>query len=189
MTSDRLAEPYPPIPTLASKKPISTFAEHVASELGFCPGDVLEPLVTRLGGKMSYFFGQGVGNEPPPAIVAREMRDFTIFIPTNTSQIRDRFTIAHELGHLFLHLPMVQKRHPGASMRATRWVDPTDPDQQRAEVEANWFAASFLMPGEAFRNDWDSLPTSGRLETIARRFAVSSLAAQYRANALGLSAV
>jgi Zn-dependent peptidase ImmA (M78 family) len=36
---------------------------------------------------------------------------------------------------------------------ATRWVDETNENLKRAEWEANWFAAAFLMPSGAFPMD------------------------------------
>jgi Zn-dependent peptidase ImmA (M78 family) len=85
------------------------------------------------------------------SIVARALNDFEIIISEHTSPRRDRFTIAHELGHLFLHLRMVHEDQPVAVMRATRAVDESDDAQMRAEWEANWFAAQLLMPREEFR--------------------------------------
>ncbi len=95
---------------------------------------------------------------------------------------RDRFTIAHELGHLFLHYPQFKASNPSIPMKATRWVDASDPEQQRAEWEANWFAAAFLMPGGAFSACW-----RGVVRDAASRFAVSTQAAEIRAKDLGLS--
>ena len=61
---------------------------------------------------------------------------------------RQRFTIAHELGHLELHRPMitssvhVDKNFP-ALMRDPRTATGTE----RIEIDANRFAAELLMPG------------------------------------------
>jgi Zn-dependent peptidase ImmA (M78 family) len=52
---------------------------------------------------------------------------------------RERFSIAHELGHYVLHSLFGQKK-----IRAARYG--SDP----IEWEANWFAAAFLMPEELF---------------------------------------
>lgn len=95
-----------------------------------------------------------------------------------TSSERDRFTIAHELGHYFLHFPLVRKKFPGASMVATRWVDETDTDQRRAEWEANWFAAAFLMPNDLFKADADL--SSNDIQYLSLKYGVSMHAAQIR---------
>jgi hypothetical protein len=175
-----------PIPTRASKGAVHQFGEHVAQHLGFTPGGALEPIVNLLGGKVqpvSPFEENGLG---PPSIVVRGMRDFTIFLPTTTSPQRDRFTIAHELGHLFLHFPMVQRQKLGTAMVATRLVNESDTDQQRAEWEANWFAAAFLMKESAFAEVWRA--ARGGAAEVAVRFGVSEQAASIRARSLGLIA-
>jgi len=60
----------------------------------------------------------------------REGRDF-IFINTAKSAERRRFDLAHELGHLVLHQKIRKNR------------------SKQLEDEANEFASSFLMPGDA----------------------------------------
>jgi predicted transcriptional regulator len=175
-----------PVPTNASKARISAFAEDVARRLGFEPGDALEPLVTRLGGKIVYHnpVRSPLGG-PPESIRVVSPRNFSIYIPSTTSLERDRFTVAHELGHLFLHYPMVNRENPRVCMVATRWVDETDQVQRRAEWEANWFAAAFLMPSAAFREEYRR--TNSKLELVAERFCVSTQAAEVRAKNLNLS--
>jgi predicted transcriptional regulator len=174
-----------PISTRASKGQVHLFAEHVAGQLQFRPGDSLEPVVTRLGGKIEYHSPLDTQGRAPESIIVENMRAFTIYVPSTTSPQRDRFTIAHELGHLFLHYPMVQKLHPGSPMVATRWVDPSDPEQQRAEWEANWFAAAFLMPEAPFRQHWTSKHADASL--VAAAFGVSEQAASVRAKSLALA--
>ncbi|MCC7426421.1 MAG: ImmA/IrrE family metallo-endopeptidase [Alphaproteobacteria bacterium] len=179
-------EKQKPIPTHAGKQQISKFAEGIADRLQFRPGDSLEPIVIRLGGKIDYADLSDPSEQPPESIVVKPLSEgrveFTIYIPTTTTPQRDRFTIAHELGHVFLHFPMVQRSHPRAEMHATRWVDTTDKVQQRAEWEANWFAAAFLMPEIQFREVWER---SSR--EAVRLFRVSEQAASIRAQSLGLS--
>jgi predicted transcriptional regulator len=172
----------PPVPTRASKERVHDFAEDVARRLGFHPGDLLEPIVSSLGGTIALqspfdFFDE------PPSIVVEGPRKFTIHLPVTTSPRRNRFTVAHELGHLFLHYPMVQKAKPGACMVATRQVDEHDPTQQRAEWEANWFAAGFLMPRGQFLARLSAL--RGDVSAVAEEFDVSLSAASLRAKTLG----
>jgi hypothetical protein len=171
---------YAPMPTNASKISVSRFAEHIAKDLKFNPGDPIEPVVSALGGAIS--FKNPVGSEKPDSIRVQPDGTYQIFLSTMTSQKRDRFTIAHELGHFFLHFPLVQKANPGAGMRATRWVDDSDPIQQRCEWEANWFAASFIMPEREFRDSY----RIGGITSVAEDFDVSGSAAEVRARSLGL---
>lgn len=103
---------------------------------------------------------------------------------------RQRFSIAHELGHLKLHtqrLMFVDKLFRVATT-------PTEMDwvRRREEVEANGFAAALLMPEHfidaALRRHVDqggSVNGDAMLHDLARRFEVSSEAMQYRLTNLG----
>jgi len=173
-----------PIPTNASKARISRFGEDLADKLGFEPGDALEPIVAKLGGRIVYHNPTSHSGLAPESIRVTGGREFIIFIPSTTSLERDRFTIAHELGHLFLHYPMVNRTRPNAWMVATRWIDEVDPVQRRAEWEANWFAEAFLMPSDAFRKEFECLRCS--ISETAARFGVSTSAAEVRAKNLQL---
>lgn len=173
-----------PIPTRASKDQIHIFAEEIAKQLNFGAGDDIELLVKRLGGRIQVKNPVNYAGHYPESIVIRAPTDFTIFVPSMTSLERDRFTIAHELGHLALHYPVFSQRYPGKTMVATRWVDDTDPDQQRAEWEANWFAGGFLMASTAFRETFHACGKN--LSMVAVKFGVSKSAAEVRAKNLHL---
>ena len=165
----------------ARKASVEDFAESVATQIEFSPGDSIEELVERVGGKL-VVGSSGTRDHQSGSIVAQALDDFTIYVSRHTSLTRDRFTIAHELGHLLLHLGPIKKANSDAVMRATRWVDEDDPTQKRAEWEANWFAASFLMPSELFREIFGQ----GNTDATAKKFGVSVSAASIRAKSLGL---
>jgi len=170
-----------PEPIRASKASISNFAETAAAKLGFGPGDCIEPLVSRLGGRIRYKDAPATG-EVPESIVVRSEKDFTIFLPSMTSPEWDSFTIARDLGHLFLHYPGVKSRNPDARMVTKQWIAENDADQKRAAWEANWFAAAFLMPREAFVDTYTKRGT--RDAAVVFRTSVQS--ADIRAKSLGL---
>ena len=174
-----------PLPTLASKEGVHRFAEEVGQKVGYHPGFSIEPIVTELGGSIVHLSPFAVGGEPPPSIYVVNNRKFTIYLPITTAPRRNRFTIAHELGHLFLHYPMVQRDVPGAAMEATRWVNEDDADQRRAEWEANWFAAGFLMPENHFR-ELCRVHNNDR-GAIAEALDVSEPAVHIRARNMGLA--
>lgn len=173
---------YVPKPLGASKAGVERFAEDLAKKIGFGPGDSIEELVQRVGGKL-VVGTSGFGDEDSGSIIARDTDDFDIFVSGHTSLKRDRFTIAHEIGHLLLHFKSIKDEDPGAVMRATRYVDPGDREQQRAEWEANWFAAAFLMPSEEFTEAF----RAGGVENAALICDVSLHAAKIRAENLNLS--
>lgn len=105
----------------------------------------------------------------PPVIVVNE----------NHHPRRQRFSIAHELGHLFLHDgPEIFHRH--------EFHKPND----AVEVQANYFAAEILMPAdavlrEASRVNLDML-TDRSVLLLARRFDVSVAAMTARLERLKL---
>jgi len=165
----------------APKANVEQFAEDTAKKLGFNVHDSIEDFVQRMSGRL-LIGSSGHGDDESGSIIASSFDEWTIYVSRHTSLTRDRFTIAHELGHLLLHLGPIKNANPDAIMRATRWVDLDDPEQKRAEWEANWFAAGFLMPQEAFSIAYDT----GGAASAALKFGVSLSAAKIRAQSLGL---
>ena len=171
-----------PSPLGASKAAVYSFAEDVAKHVKYEIRENMRAFVSRLGGRISFHEEVRPDDDFPESIVVQPTGEFQIFLPTVTTAERDRFTIAHELGHLFLHFPKVKRDHPGSPMAATRRVDQNDAVQKRAEWEANWFAAAFLMPEQTFRQYHAAHGAAG----AAAKFGVSQSAAEVRASTLGL---
>lgn len=107
--------------------------------------------------------------------------------------MRQRFTIAHELGHLLLH----RYTTPHADGRQIRFRDEdSSKGSVREEVEANQFAAEVLMPEDLIRahlkmsfdlaDDTADREAVERLTRLAKRFEVSVQALSFRvANLIG----
>lgn len=102
---------------------------------------------------------------------------------------RQRFSIAHELGHYLMHAdqPTVFVDEMLVHFRA----DPHGVASDEREVEANAFAAALLMPGTWLKQDLaekniDALFGDRPLEQLARRYEVSTLALSIRMVNLGL---
>lgn len=103
---------------------------------------------------------------------------------------RQRFTIAHELGHWALH--------PGHELILDVPVRVNLRDKTSGmasdieEIEANSFAAALLMPEHLIRHQLSHLPASQRREpditaaALARVFKVSTAALNFRLINLGL---
>ncbi|ANS43745.1 ImmA/IrrE family metallo-endopeptidase [Serratia inhibens] len=88
---------------------------------------------------------------------------------------RQRFTIAHELGHFIKHSSQIDFFEDKVFFRNGETND--------FEIEANKFAAELLMPELAFR---DFIENSSKLVSdIADFFHVSSMAVRVRAKQLG----
>src|SRR5258707_210792 len=97
-----------------AKAEVDKYAAKAAGVLGFKPGADISALVKTLGGRIHVedLFGT-LGDED--TIYVHKAEDFDIILSTISSPRRDRFTIAHELGHYFLHskqgrLPLVAAR-------------------------------------------------------------------------------
>lgn len=173
---------YDPKPTNWPKMSVDGFAAKIAGMLELKPGADLQPTVESLGGEIVYGW-QTLDEYDGGSIVVRAKDDFTIYLSELTSPKRDRFTIAHELGHLILHyMPLVEQHGEDIVMRATREKRAGDPVHERAEWEANWFAAGFLMPREIFTTKAGEL-REGQLATY---FNVSPSAIAIRKKTLGL---
>lgn len=160
-------------PLGASKRSIMEAASNYAKRhLG--NGLTIEALVQKLGGKITYLGPSDIDRRDEESILIRREGDFEIFLPPHTSVARDRFTIAHELGHYLL-----QYGEKDGPKHAGRSMGPTD---DRVEWEANWFAAGLLMPEDEFKEAIEKYDSD--YDKIARQFGVSKKAAEIRAQDL-----
>lgn len=167
-----------PTPSRATKSKIFSFAEMQRVKTGLKNGFDLPNLVKKNRGELSYI--GFMDDDQTDAIVVESDGSFRIRLSSHTGALRDNFTIAHELGHLVLHWPLVRKNNPGCGMRATRKVDDTNESLRRCEWEANWFASAFLMPEVAFKEAY-------RAGNASEIFGVTQSAVEVRAKALGIN--
>ena len=96
-------------------------------------------------------------------------------------EVRQRFTIAHELAHLLLHQPTFQiDEHAFVAFRNPESSKATDP----AEVEANQFAAALLMPegllAKSVRDLGENPDAERAILELSKRFLVSQEAMTIR---------
>ncbi|MCX8016832.1 MAG: ImmA/IrrE family metallo-endopeptidase [Rhodocyclaceae bacterium] len=102
-----------------------------------------------------------------------------ITVNANEAWVRQRFTVAHELGHWALgHLRHGQRLFRDAPASFTLAAG----GQER---EANAFAAAILMPADALRFVMQE-GVAETLEGLARMFDVSQAAMHWRVHNLGL---
>jgi IrrE N-terminal-like domain len=71
-------------------------------------------------------------------------RRWAIIVNSGQALVRQRFTIAHELGHLLLH--RYSQPHADAGFKVRFRDENSSLGSIREEVEANQFAAELLMP-------------------------------------------
>lgn len=122
---------------------IASFAEQVASTMGFDPGADIEALVNRLNGKIEYC--------PPnedlfkvASITVEKEGAFIIRLSALLFPLQKRFSIAHELGHLFLH-----SRYGEYPLEAYHNLEK---ENTQVESEADEFACALLMPSKIFKS-------------------------------------
>lgn len=151
------------------KERVEAYAENVAVFANFDVGDDPADIVEQLGGNIEFQELDEWASESG-SIFVHDSCDFDILLSHYTSPLRDKFTVAHELGHYFLHsnqgdIPIIAHRAGSG----------------RVEWEANWFAAGLLMPSDRFKIAWKKY---GDLSRVASEFGVSEDAARVRRDAL-----
>lgn len=129
----------------------------------------LEVIAAKLGFKSLAFEGR---SDISGAI---DHRNKTIFVNKSEALVRQRFTLAHEIGHAVLH-PNEDKVDFRNNL--------VGPSIDIKETEANRFASELLMPSEIFKKAWKERGQD--VFRMAAFFGVSHAAAGYKAKNLGL---
>lgn len=119
-------------------------------------------------------------------ILIRKENRSLMGINSTESSVRQRFTIAHELGHYFLHGNrdvFVEYRDNGERVNKVRGFK---------ETQANIFAASVLMPRDLLEKDFQKIVKNDMLDEhhitfLAEKYDVSEKAMSFRLMNLGLS--
>jgi Zn-dependent peptidase ImmA (M78 family) len=163
---------------------ISALADTVRDSLELDIPVDLNEAVKRLGGLLCEI---RIDESQPEATVRKAGERFEISLRHNAIPARKRFSIAHELGHLFLHMGYLrdpetwQKSHDYKDSIYHRFGYGIE------EEEANLFAAAFLMPEKEFRVAAQIHPQSQEsLKRIAQHFGTSVTAVLRRGQDLGV---
>lgn len=117
-------------------------------------------------------------------------------ILVNSSELSERqyFTLAHEVGHYFLHREYLQNQekkslvdtlenYSNAMFRSYGYMDE---EARLREREANNFAAELIMPENKVKEAWDITNGEFTVEYYAAMFSVSVSAMAIRIENLGL---
>lgn len=124
-------------------------------------------------------------------MLLRDGRRVVIGLNEGHARTRQRFSIAHELGHLVLHRgkPLFVDHTIRMDLRDSQSATGTETE----EVEANAFAAQLLMPESLLREAVEEMRTCGSTVTdtdlvvqLATRFEVSTQAMTFRLINLGV---
>lgn len=106
-----------------------------------------------------------------------ENNSWVMCINKNHHPNRQRYTIAHELGHFCLHRHFKHVFEDKIFFRGGK--------SSKVEWQANDFASAILMPEREFRNTVEE--DTRKIDEVAKKFRVSTLALRIRAKNLGMS--
>lgn len=118
-------------------------------------------------------------------MVAKRAGATTILVDQSEPPFRKNFTIAHELGHLYLHL-IGDGEFIDSTIDLFRVETPDDiaSEHKRKEVQANQFAAALLMPRQLVMETYTDVKD---IKELAHIFNVSETAMGIRLSQLGLA--
>lgn len=145
--------------------------------------------VQELAGQAGAIVSYEAFKEDLSGVLVKEKTRVVIGVNSFHAMTRQRFTIAHELGHLMLGHKgevFVDQTVMRRDAKSSTAADPL-------EIEANQFAAELLMPAslvleavrrrQAKRSDLSSILL---VDELAEEFQVSSQAMEYRLTNLGM---
>lgn len=164
------------------RKEINKLAELVRKACEATSPVNMEEAVRRLGGEIVED-----STIEPEAQIEKTDAGFRVKLHPSKTKNRKNFSIAHEIGHLFIHM--------GYIIDPEKWeaIDKYEDSvyarygHSHEEHEANEFAAAFLMPQEEFNSSCERNCINGNcnLYLIAADFGVSIDAALTRGKWLG----
>lgn len=162
-------------PTIKSK--VKEFTTYIETDIPIDP--IL--IAKRMGIKVV----EAEFNDPHiSGLIKKNNEGTTIYVKKSDGALRKRFTVAHELGHLALHI-----RNEGQFLDSDQIFARDDGffgySDRLKEKQANQFAAELLMPEEKVRELWDECFNSPEL--MAAKFRVSLPSMKIRLSNLGLS--
>lgn len=119
-----------------------------------------------------------------------EKRHGAIGYNATHARVRQRFTIAHEIGHYVMHVGTSTQSRLFIDRYVAFRDDESSEGSDMEEVEANAFGAALLMPARLVRDEIKKhnldLDDEDDLGALAKRFNVSTSAMSYRLVNLGL---
>jgi predicted transcriptional regulator len=165
------------------REQINQLADSVRVACGLSVPVDVDLAVARLSGEVVMFTDADY-----EAKIERVADGFRISLRDDLHENRQRFTIAHELGHLLLHMGYVideEKWRETAEYRDSAYYRY---GHNVEEYEAHEFAAALLMPANEFKHvaAKHRVGTKYKIQPIADHFEVSTHAAATRGRWLGL---
>lgn len=165
----------------ATRTMINSLAQDILDS--FCiktPIKNIDAIVVLLGGSVQ------VEDSFTDGEVVKEGNSFRISVSPFQDEKRRRFTIAHELGHLFLHMGYLVSEELWERQGDIAYHRMGNSNSEK-EYQANEFAAAFLMPKKEYLEKMNEYSRGNVVNTsqIAEYFNVSVDAASNRGKFLG----
>jgi len=167
------------------RRKIEAMAQALLNESSVTEAPV--PIVQIAKAKGARIYGESLEGDLS-GFLYRDNTQAVIGVNTGHSSTRQNFTIAHELGHFLLHDQEQLHLDHGFKVRLRSDVSSQGTDE--AEQEANFFAASLLMPREFIKRDLEGevyvdLLDDNFLHGLSRKYGVSPQALAIRLKTLG----
>jgi Zn-dependent peptidase ImmA (M78 family) len=169
----------------ASRALIRALIERVLGEASIAEPPVPVERIARMHGlrlRFVPFEGELSG------LIAPEGEYVVIGVNALHPAARQRFTLAHELGHYFLH--QHDRLFVDRNFQAMRRDERSSKGVDVREIEANEFAAELLMPSRMLERDVDGaaldLVDDETIRALAERYRVSLQAMVFRLTNLGV---
>lgn len=121
-------------------------------------------------------------NQEISGLLIRRDEGSIIAVASEQAPARQRFTVAHELGHLMLH--QGDELHVDKDFRVNLRSKKSSTAEDIEEIEANTFAAELLMPAIFLRRDLENMifdiENAEQISELAKRYQVSTQAMTFR---------
>ncbi len=171
--------------TYERRQRIENFADEIRSVLKVSIPVNMQQVINTLNGELKAvtFEDSSISGR-----IQKVGKVFEISYNAEHSQLRSEFTIAHELGHLFLHMGYLVNPEKWNSIDEYYDSPKYRQGYSEEEYEANHFAGAFLMPQSEYKNFIKENSVNNRIDInlIAEHFNVSFDAAFTRGKWLGI---
>jgi Zn-dependent peptidase ImmA (M78 family) len=155
-------------------------ARETRSELGLSAEEPLECLLTLVEQQLGLPVVIAALPQPIAGCCWHDGARIVLWVNGTHAAVRQRFTLAHELGHL--------RCGHDARVAVDTFETLAGKTTDSREIQANAFAAELLAPADGVRAMIAGEPTLDDVVLMAARFGLSTIAALYRLNTLGLTA-
>jgi Zn-dependent peptidase ImmA (M78 family) len=162
------------------RRPIRTLTKHLLQERQI---DAPPVDVTKLAEEMGVVVHFEPADDELSGFLLRDVDHYKALIGVNKNHHpnRQRFTIAHELGHLLLHEG--EPLHVDRGMKVNLRDGASSQGTLIEEKEANLFAAELLMPAHFIHRDLKerlTLEIESDIDWLADKYEVSAQAMTFR---------